>query len=66
MCCLDCGFSDENVRVFVQAKNVMHQRLQQCEASKNSYAAELQKANDAQREYYTTLLPNIIQVYISS
>lgn len=44
-----------------KAKDAMEVKIRQCDDCKGTYASDLQKANTTQREYYTTILPNLIQ-----
>jgi hypothetical protein len=48
----------------LQAKNTSIARQRACDESKNAYAAELQKTNQAQREHYHTLMPRVFDVII--
>jgi len=41
----------------------MNTKAQFSDESKYDYAAELQKANQAQREHYETIMPQIFQVH---
>jgi len=44
----------------------MNTKLQYSDDSKSDYALELQKANQAQREHYETVMPQIFQVCLTS
>jgi len=41
----------------------MNMKLQLSDDSKSDYALELQRTNQAQREHYDTVMPQIFQVY---
>ena len=50
--------------LWLQAKNTMHVRIGQCEASKSDYAAELQKTNLTQQNHFQNLMPQVFQVFL--
>lgn len=41
----------------------MNQKNQQCEASKNEYADQLQRTNDLQRQHYRSGLPEVFRQF---
>ncbi|QQP48973.1 Uncharacterized protein FKW44_009467 [Caligus rogercresseyi] len=41
-------------------KNVMNARSQTCDVHKGHYASSLLETNDFQRDYYTRLLPDVL------
>ena len=47
-----------------QAKNTSIAKQRACDESKNAYAAELQKTNQAQHEHYYTLMPKVFDVSV--
>jgi len=48
----------------MQFKQTMNSKQQASDDSKSEYALELQKTNDAQREHFESVMPQIFQVHI--
>lgn len=48
-----------------RAKHNAHQRLQQCDDAKQTYAHSLQATNDLQHQHYTVDLPSVLEVRLN-